>query len=301
MSRRLAAVIDTIQRDYHNDPSLESEAARRDRVRTLTQLRDRMAAEAWEAARVPGSVQSGTEAVAAVQVELVRAEDEIIMTEIIGQLPDRAVHDHFARQAGLLLDGEIPVMPECVYGGYKSAQYWREQLAARQIEPEVHLRGEEPFYHEVDPIEDVALPPRVIWSATDHAAALEKVATQHRLEPGQWIELEWPPRASLWSEGYAYRTTFEPCEPHAELDDRDEADESVVGECDDCIQPDWFVEVPATWNFTAEMTRFEVAFDHAGEEQHHEVERDSVEVFQYSELDPAQIVIGTWRARSMTQ
>ncbi|MEV4158039.1 hypothetical protein AB0J48_33940 [Nocardia salmonicida] len=301
MSPRLAAVIDAIQRHYHNDPLLESEAARRDRVRTLTQLRDRMAAEAWEEARAEGGMQSGTEVVAAVQVELIKAEDEIIETEIIGQLPDRAVHDHFARQAGLLLDGPIAVMPESVYGGYKSAQYWREQLAARQIEPEVELRGEDPYYHEVDPIEDVALPPRIIWSATDHAAALEKVATQNRLEPGQWIELEWPPRAYLWSEGSAYRTDFEPCEAHTELCDGDEADESVFGECDDCTQPDWFVEVPATWNFTAEMTLFEVAFDHTGEQRCDEVARESVDVFQYSELDPAQIVIGTWRARAMTQ
>ncbi|MGW5923479.1 hypothetical protein ACWFPY_31200 [Nocardia fluminea] len=245
---------------------------------------------------------SGTEVVAAVQGELVRAEDEIIATQIIGQLPDRAVHEHFARQAGLLLDGAIEVNPELIYGGYKSAQYWREQLAEWQIEPEVELRGEEPYYHEVYPVEDVALPPRIIWSATDHAAALEKVVAQHRLEPGQWIELEWPPRwADLYSEGYAYRTTFEPCEAHTELYDGDEADESVFGECDDCTQPDWFVEEPATWNFTAEMTRFEVAFDHAGEQRHHEVERERVEVFQYSELDPAQIVIGTSRARAMTQ
>ncbi|WP_342802094.1 hypothetical protein [Nocardia sp. No.11] len=293
MSLRLATIIDAVQRDYHNNPDLESEAARHDRVRTLTQLRDRLAAEAFET-RAPERGQSSAEIVASVQADLSEAEDEIIRTEIIGRLPTRAFHDYFTRQAGLLLEGEVAVMPESVHGGYKSAQHWRERLAELGIEREVRLRGEEPYYDGINPIEDVAYPPRIEWSATDHAAALERVVAQYALEPGQWIELEWPPQAYLWSEGHSYRTTFEACETHSDENDGDETIESELEECGDCTQSEWVIEKPATWNFTAMMTVREVVFDHSGEQQFDEVERTSVDVFQYSELDPAQIVIGPY-------
>ncbi|MET0996568.1 MAG: hypothetical protein ABWY20_22000 [Mycobacterium sp.] len=42
----------------------------------------------------------------------------------------------------------------------------------------------------------------------DKKSALEAIGI-YDLQPGQWIELEWPPAAHLWDPGNVYTTEFE--------------------------------------------------------------------------------------------
>jgi hypothetical protein len=45
---------------------------------------------------------------------------------------------------------------------------------------------------------------------------LERAVGIYDLEPGQWLELEWPPVAHLWDPGIVYTTELEPCQAHIE-------------------------------------------------------------------------------------
>src|SRR5574337_1510812 len=56
-----------------------------------------------------------------------------------------------------------------------------------------------------------------VWLAL--ALAGQEAVRIHGLQPGQWIDLEWPPPGYLEDPGYVYTTDFEPCEAHAEPED----------------------------------------------------------------------------------
>ena len=143
-----------------------------------------------------------------------------------------------------------------------------------------------------DPIEDVALAPRVQWSDADMKEAMEKAIRIYDLEPGHWIELEWPPTAGLADPGYMDTTEFQPCEAHADLY-FDSDNNTVCDDCSDCqASVQEVVEKMAQWSFTTTLRVNQLAFDRDGNECHDEVFSDNAFEVAVIEQDPRSIIVG---------
>ncbi|MFF7944755.1 hypothetical protein ACFZC5_34090 [Nocardia gamkensis] len=292
MSDRLFHVLQTVQQKYLHDPSLNDEASLRDRVRELERGQERIAGEEWDRLfedRRPGTLH-GVEAVQNMLALYAAAEDQVIEREIVARLPARAVHEHRHKWAYLVSEITPPIDPELIYTGAGSAKTWLERAAAAGMETE---RVNNPWdYHGIDPIEDLALPPDVSWTDADKKAAMESWIDAFGLEPGHWIELDWPPEANLWSLGHLYRTEFEPCEAHAEAYDDVDGDESYFEDCADCSQVEVIVEEMAQWTWSTSVNLMKLYFSSEGEELDRRVYRDGSFEICTMEQDPRDIVIG---------
>ena len=139
-------------------------------------------------------------------------------------------------------------------------------------------------YEGVDPIEEVALAPKVHWTEAGKKAVLERAIDTYELEPGQWIDLEWPPTAHLWSLGNVYTTDFEPCPAYPDKSNDDCPD------CEDSARE--VVEDMAQWKWTTTLVIYEIAFDHEGRESDREIHTDQVHEVAITEQDLRDIMIG---------
>lgn len=221
-----------------------------------------------------------------------RAEEVVIEREIIGRLPSRLVHER--RNAWAYLESEFtaPLDPDTVDTGPASTQHWIDRGGEAHVD--VERIGDPLNYIGSGPIEDVALPPRLNWTAADHRAALEKAIEIYGLEPGQWMELEWPPVASLWTPGDVHTTEFEACAAHAES-------EVGMDDCDDCAgSVRDVIETMAQWNWSTRLTIKQVDFDGAGAERYVDVYEDLAFQVALIEQDPRELVIGPpWGSEAM--
>lgn len=258
MSDRLLRVFTHVQEHYpHNVMDDDAVAAH---VRWLNMECDRLTPELGEA-----------------------AEDAVIEREIIGKLPPRLVHEVWNRWA--YLEAEVtPPTDTSIPHDELSTLHWYGRAAEATVDSPEPAR--DPWdYRGADPIEDVTLPPKMAWSETDRKVALEKAVGIYGLEPGDWLELDWPPRGSLWSPGHVYMTPMEPCEAHIEDDGDDE--------CEDCVasvRQD--VEEMAQWKWITTLRFNEIRFDRDGAEYVAEVDIDQAFEVAITEQDPREILIG---------
>ncbi|UQX10184.1 hypothetical protein [Candidatus Mycobacterium methanotrophicum] len=118
---------------------------------------------------------------------------------------------------------------------------------------------------------------------------MEEAIRIYGLEPGQWIELEWPPTAGLWDPGNVYATEFEPCEAHAEPDDAGAWDDCP--DCQDSVRE--VIERMAQWKWTTELRIYQIGFDAGGNERDEEVYSDNAFEVAIIEQDPREILIGS--------
>lgn len=284
MPDRLLRAFETVQEKYLRDPGFVDAECRARHVDWLREKQRLIAGEIWDAVdqERPDGLR-GTDAVMAALDAHARAEDAVIDREIIGRLSPRLVHD--MRHGWVYREAEFsqPMDPARTDTGPASTEHWYER--ANDAAVPVERVGNPADYRGIDPIEDVALAPRVTWSDADRKEAMEKAIGVYDLEPGQWIELEWPPTAGLWNPGHVYTTDYEPCEAHA-----------VEGGCDDCedcndsVQE--VVEAMAQWRWTTTLWINQLAFDQDGTECHVEVYNDNAFEVAIVEQDPRQVVIG---------
>ncbi|WP_146100678.1 hypothetical protein [Nocardia nova] len=292
MSDRLFRALQTVQQQYLHDASLNDEASLRARVRELEREQERISGEEWDRVSLDSGPRTlhGVEAVRKMLNLYAAAEDQVIEREIIGRLPARAVHERRHSWAYLVSEITPPIDPKLTYTGPGSARMWLERAAAAGMETE---RVGDPWdYHGIDPVEELALPPDVAWTAADKKAAMESWIDVFGLEPGHWIDLDWPPEANLWSLGHLYRTEFEPCEAHAEAYDDVDGDESYFEDCADCSQVEVIVEEMAQWKWSTSVKLMRLDFSSDGEEFDRQVDRDGCFEICTVEQDPRDIVIG---------
>ncbi len=184
------------------------------------------------------------------------SEDDVIREDIVGLLPPRAVHEAVNawayREAEFVepTDETLPATEISTIGWYD-----RADEATVSVGPVVDP-GE---YDGFDPIEDRALPPEMRWNNADHRTAMEEAIRIQGLEPGQWIELDWPPVGHLWSEGSVH--------------------EGVIDQM-------------AIWKFTTTMRIHEIAFDDYGREFFREDYAEPGFEVAAIEQDPREIIIG---------
>jgi hypothetical protein len=176
-----------------------------------------------------------------------------------------------------------PLDPAKVDSGPLSTLHWYDRAADAHVDAPGRV-GNPWSYNGIDPIEDVALAPKVEWTEADKKVALERAIGVYGLEPGQWFDLEWPPTAHLWTPGHVYTTDFEPCAAHLEADDEDCPD------CQDSVRE--VVEEMAQWKWTTTLRIYEIEFDHEGREVDHEVHAEQAYEVAITEQDPREIVIG---------
>jgi hypothetical protein len=273
-----------VQEKYPRDPGFVDAECRARHVDWLRGQQRLLAGEMWDAVdqERSGGLR-GTDAVMAALDAHARAEDAVIDREIIGRLPRRLVHD--MRHGWVYREAEFsqPLDPAHIDTGPASTKHWFKRADDAAVT--VERMGNPADFRGSDPIEDVALAPRMTWSDADRKAAMEKAIGVYELEPGQWIQLEWPPTAGLWDPGHVYTTGYEPCEAHADGDACDDC-----AECQDSVQE--VVEAMAQWRWITTVQINKLAFDRAGNECHDEVFSDNAFEVAIIEQDPRDIVIG---------
>ncbi|MFH5207416.1 hypothetical protein ACHIPZ_04155 [Antrihabitans sp. NCIMB 15449] len=291
MTDRMFRALTVVQEKYLRNPDFVEEEARYERVRELHHEQMRVAAELWDTKnreQLPETLQ-GVAAVEAARDASERAQDEVIERHIVGLIPSRLVHE--LKNAWAYREAEFtePIDPAHADTGPASTQHWRQR--ANDASVWVETLGYPSDYDGFDPIEDVALPPRIRWTDADKRSALEKAIGIHGLEPGQWMEVEWPPTGYLTDPGHVHTTEFEPCEAHVERYD-DSGDKSAFGDCKGCEHAERVVENLAKWSFTTELRISEIRFDREGEECDKEIYRDRAFAVASIEQDPGRILIG---------
>ncbi|MET7768710.1 hypothetical protein [Nocardia sp. NPDC005366] len=117
----------------------------------------------------------------------------------------------------------------------------------------------------------------------------ERIATCG-IEPGQWLDVEWPPTGGMSDEGHVHWTEFEPCEKHYETYD-ESGDESAFGDCESCRQRERVVD-KAKWTFHTTVRTNRIYFDGAGHERDREEDSDAGVEVAVIEQDPEDILIG---------
>ncbi|MCP2289349.1 hypothetical protein [Nocardia amikacinitolerans] len=287
MFARLLRVVETVQGQYLHDPHLADDDARRAFAWRLVEKAERIAGEILDKRGiVPGG--PGLETVQAALRAFSEAEDQVIKSDIIGRIPARAVHERYNAWAYKEADFSMPIEPAQVDTGAATAEFWRQRAAESHVD--VDRVGDSPSYTGFDPIEDVALEPIVHWTEADKKAALEK-AVEGGLEPGEWIDLDWPPQGFLYSEGYTYQTEFSPCLAHEDAYG-ESGDETSFENCEDCRQSETVVEENAKWRFTTTMWLYEVDFDENGDERIPQGYAENGFEVRVIEQDPRDIMIG---------
>lgn len=288
MTDRLCAAVRSVQDRYLRDPAFAHTEAVDAHVRWLSEEQERVAGELWDevSAERAGGLR-GAEAVRVALEVYARAEDRVIEREIIGKLPPRLVHE--MRSSWVYMEAEVtePLDPARVDSGPLGTVHWYDRAGEAHVDAPERV-GNPWYYRGADPIEDVALAPKVAWTDADKKAASERAIESCGLEPGQWIDMEWPPRASLWSEGNVYVTDFEQCPAHA-----DEDNEQVTNDCPDCqASAREVVEDMAQWKWTTTLWIREIGFDRDGREYDTEVYIDQAFEVATTEQDPRDIRIG---------
>ncbi len=253
--------MEVLRNRYTHDSAVDDSESSGGCVSVISERRDRLAGEYWagEVSDVPDPLDPAG-AVREAIVARERADRQVIADYIAEHLPARVVHDteHSALYATA---STLEVVPDDV-GNPGSDAHWTARAEDVGIWTEL-LGDSGDSYEGSDPIEDVAVPPSVPWTAADHVAALEQAIAVHGIEPGQWYEVEWPPEeANLWSPGYAYPTHGEPCDRHD-----DGVSDEVDDDCDDCRAPAFVVEAPAEWRFTTELRSRRLVFDENGHDE----------------------------------
>lgn len=287
MADRMLRVFEVIQDDYLREPQYVEVEARHRRVQQLRAERERLAGELWDEANRTSEGLHGPDAVRAALDAYAQAEETVIEREIVGQIPPRMVHESRNARIYREVNDIQPLDPANVDIGPDSVKHWydRAREAGVTVEP---LGDPADSIIGIDPIEDVALAPRVDWSAGDEKRALQEAIRIYGLELDQWIELDWPPTAHLSDSGYVYTTDFEPCEAHFGAED-----EAVCDGCSDCQDSvREVVEQPAQWKWTTTLRINEISFDCDGDERDREVYSDLAFEVAVIEQDPRDILIG---------
>lgn len=111
----------------------------------------------------------------------------------------------------------------------------------------VRRRDKSPHWLQHDPPEDHALPPLFEWSdELRQLAALAYIEERGGLEPGESLDLEWPPHGYLWTDGDWGWSEPEYCDEHPE----------PVADCALCagevVEP--VVHDEARWRWAANVT-----------------------------------------------
>ncbi|SON62377.1 hypothetical protein MSIMFI_03902 [Mycobacterium simulans] len=287
MIDRLFRAFETVQEKYLRDPQFADAEARYRHVSWLRMERERTAGDIWDEADdlAPNGIH-GAEAVNAAMDAHARAEDIVIEREIVGRLPRRLVHE--LRNGWAYRESEFtePHDPARIDTGEMSTIHWYDRADAAHVA--VAPVRDPVEYAGSHPIEDVALAPNVPWTNADKKAAMEKAIDIFGLEPGQWIELDWPPSGRLWDPGYVYTTEFERCEAHAEVDD-----DSACDDCAECqVSVRDVVERMAQWKWTTALRINEIAFDGEGKESDAEIYSDNAFEVGIIQQDPRKVVIG---------
>jgi hypothetical protein len=284
MTDRLFGVFTTVQDRYLRDPALADAKAVDAHVRWLCEERYRIAGQLWDdaSANLPDGLH-GADAVRVALEVYTLAEDRVIEREIVGKLPRRSVHE--MRNSWAYLEAEVtdPLDPAKVDSGRLSTLHWYDRAADAHVDAPERV-GIPWDYQGADPIEDVALAPKVVWTDADQKEGLEKAIGIYDLEPGQWMEVEWPPVAHLWDPGIVYTTEFEPCAAHLEEESDDCSD------CDASVRE--VVDQMAQWKWTTTLWIHEITFDQDGREYDSEIYRDQAFEVAITEQDPRDIVIG---------
>ncbi|WP_063046895.1 hypothetical protein [Nocardia pseudovaccinii] len=289
MYARLLRVLESVQEQYLHDPDLADDAARHAFTWRLVEEAERIAGEIWDKRDNRTVGEMGVNVVRAALAAYAEAEDRVIKSEIIGRIPARAVHERYNAWAYLEAEFTPRTDFESVDAGAATAEFWRRRAAESHVD--IDRAGDCPAYSGVDPIEDLALEPIVNWTDADKKWALEKAVEQAGLEPGEWIELDWPPSGFLMSAGYMYQTEFESCEAHADAYD-ESGDESASEDCQHCRPVEMVVEEMAQWSLTTTMWLRDITFDNNGDERI--PQGAAVNDFEVAviEQDPRDIMIG---------
>lgn len=207
----------------------------------------------------------------------------VIDAFVAAALPRRRVHDVINREL-YAVGATKSVGPEHISDPGPDPS-WLER--AERTTMDVQPLGIPEDYVGVPP-EDGAVPPAVRWSAADKAAALDEMISRVGLEPGQYVDIEWPPEANLWSTGHVYQTPWEPCTAHEDEPDAGATDN--CGECEASVRT--VVEEPAEWRFSTAATVYRLSFGDDGEiewiEDYSETHVDIRSLTQ----DPRYVVIG---------
>ncbi|GAA1482652.1 hypothetical protein GCM10009624_30920 [Gordonia sinesedis] len=283
---QLCRIIEQLHAKFRVFPELQSADSMRARVFELIAQRDRLAGDLWNnwADRVGGL--SGSAAVCA-SMEVLDEATQLVVGELVSRVPAKSIHEQMNGWAYLEAELQQPVADA---GPLADSKLWRERAAAAHLDSLERL-GNPIDYVGHDPIEDIAVPPDVVWTDADRKAALDKAVSIYGLEPGEWYTLEWPPtEASLWSVGEVTRTDWEPCGEHEDSPETDEAAECVS--CAESVQET--VVEHAIWKFAASLTRIRLGFDADGAlvDEYGGAEVDSS--FEVREIlqDPRDILIG---------
>ncbi|MEZ5210136.1 hypothetical protein [Gordonia sp. (in: high G+C Gram-positive bacteria)] len=281
MNDAVRRALEALRESYPHDPAIDTAECFRREVAEITARRDVLAGEYWA-----GMTAGETDAAAAVRAAFLareQADEATIARYIADRIPPRAVHD--ARHAALYARAaSSSVVPGHLDDpGADAAWLARAEDSGFGTE----LLGGTEDYCSSEPIEDIALPPDVAWTAADEVAALEYAIDVFGIDPGQWFEVQWPPEAWLWSPGHSYETEWAPCARH--VDD----DSGVADDCDDCADSvAVIVETPAQWRFTTEVRIWRIAFDEAGHEVDCEVATERGFEVRSLTQDPRHIVVG---------
>lgn len=268
MADRLSQVFATVQERYLRRSDFAGEEAAAAQVDRLREIKRRTLEELRTSGADPDWLDE-------------RAEELVITREIVGRLPPRLVHE--VRNSWAYLEAEITdLVDTSVPHDELSTLHWYDRAAEAKVDLPAPV-GNPADYEGA--IEDVALPPTVRWTDADQKTALEYAIGIFGVEPGQWVELDWPPAAHLWDPGRVYQTDFEPCEAHV-----DEESEGCAA-CDESVQQ--LTERNAQWKWTTTLRINEIAFDRDGKEYSTEIYSDQAFEVATTEQDPREIVIGT--------
>jgi len=289
---RLFRAFETVEEKYLRNPAFADSEARHRHVDWLGKEQERIAGEIWDYQdrdRLPDGLH-GADAVDTALQAHARAEEVVIERDIIGRLPHRLIHE--VRNSWAYREAEFtePLDPARVDTGEMSTIHWYDRADEARVY--VGPVGNPHYYMGSDPIDGVALPSHVHWTEADKKEALEKAVRIYDLEPGPWIELEWPPTPYLWDSGHVYTTDFEPCEVHAGPYWASD-DTSICDDCPDCqASIREVIERMAQWKWIASLRMNEIGFDRDGNEYDTEVYGDNAFEVGIIEQDPRNLMIG---------
>ncbi|WP_279098497.1 hypothetical protein [Gordonia bronchialis] len=283
---QLCRIIEQLHAKFRVFPELQSADSMRACVVELMAQRDALAGDLWNnrADRVGGL--SGSAAVR-VSIEVLDEATQLVVGELVSRVPAKSVHEQMNGWAYLEAEVQQPVADA---GPLADSKLWRERAASAHLDSLERL-GYPDDYVGDDLIEDIAVPPDVVWTDADRKEALDKAIAVYGLDPGEWYTLEWPPtEASLWSTGEIMRTNWEPCGEHEDKPDTDEAAQCVS--CAESVQET--VVEHAVWKFVARLTKLRLGFDADGTLVD-DFGREEIDArFEVRELlqDPREILIG---------
>ncbi|MBY6685145.1 hypothetical protein HQ305_00285 [Rhodococcus sp. BP-149] len=260
----------TIVRDrYSHAAALDTPDGFRATMADITDAVQHRAGKLWEEyAQASTDTMSGRSAVGWAFEAHDRAVDDVMGEYVARTVPAQAVHEGRHRD---LRDATKTLDPPA------------ERVRSVGVESE--KLGSPAEYSGSSPIEDVALPPEVPWTAADKWTALERVIAQYGIDPGHWYDIEWPPEASLYDPGHVDETEMVLCEQHQE------ASPEGCPACEGSVRE--VVESLARWVFHADVRSYRLSFDGSGREiEHHVATERGVEVGSITQ-DPREIGIAS--------